>query len=568
MDGDNNMIIKISDFRGISSVEVELNKILLIVGRNFHGKTSFAQAIGAVLTGDPKVYEDLTSKTIKKLIRYGCKNAIITVEDGDRTMKLVYPSLKLETSGDPFVSSRIAVGFDTVMGKKSKERAEFFSKFLGTEPTYEMLFDELTKGEVLENKIKEIWKDVEVIGWDGAYKKYTNIRRELKGKWAGIVEEPGVDIRYGIDVAENYLPAEWDPELNNKDRDELVDDWKTAEKAYEDCVSEIAVDESKIEVLEAKSGHIEAYSELYKKSVAAHGDMQKEVNDLKSKLHLVSDSSVYSCPKCKTNLHFKTNKLFVVDEDDKAKHDKMKKENLAVEAKIRAKSAKLNELLGTMQDDQYKLTGAEYAKEELQKIKKEEKTKTSGASKEELKKVYDRAKRRIEVYDMKENAYKVHQQVGKVNYVVKVLSEEGLRLKVLSEALKPAQVAIDVLCKASGWGTVVIGDNMAISYINKQNIEVPYQLCSNSERFRVDTILQMLVAVKEKSDVIIIDRADILDSISGLINLVNACRIPTVVLMTVPEKEDVPDLSKYNVTSVWMNDGRTEAIQGNDSKNN
>ena len=75
----------------------------------------------------------------------------------------------------------------------------------------------------------------------------------------------------------------------------------------------------------------------------------------------------------------------------------------------------------------------------------------------------------------------------------------------------------------------------------------------------------MLVAVKEKSDVIIIDRVDILDEISGLINLINACRIPTVVLMTVPmdmEKEDVEDLSKHNVSSVWMNDGRTEAIEG------
>jgi len=466
--------------------------------------------------------------------------------------------------GNPFVSSRIAVGFDTIMEKKPKERSEFFSKFLGTEPTYEELLEELKKGDILEDKIKEIWKDIETLGWDGAKKKYTNFRRELKGKWAGIVEEPGVDINYGIDVAENYLPAEWDPELNNKDRDELVEDCKTAEKAYENCVSETAVDKSKVEELEAKAGHIDAYSDTYKKSVSAHGDMNKVVKDLKSQLHLVSDSSVYSCPKCKVNLHFKINKLHIVEDSDKAKHDKMKKENLAIEVKIRAKSAKLKELLGVMQEDQYKLTGAEEARESLAKIKKEEKKKTSGDdkdNKEELKKVYDRAKRRIEVYDMKENAYKVHKQIGKVNYVVKVLSEDGLRLKVLSEALKPAQVAIDSLCKVAGWGTVVIGDNMAISYVNENNIEQPYFLCSGSEQVRIDIILQMLVAVKEKSDVIVIDCADIFDGISGLINLINACRIPTVVLMKIVEKADVPDLSKYNVTSVWMNDGRTEAIE-------
>ncbi|KKN08355.1 hypothetical protein LCGC14_1057610 [marine sediment metagenome] len=553
------MNIKVSDFRGISYAEVELKKIVLIAGPNYNGKTSFAQSFGATLTGEPKIYDELTKKTIPQLIRHGKKTAIISIVDEDRTMQLTYPDGKIETQGQPFTSSRIAVGFETIMEKKQKERAEYFSDFLGTKPTYEMIEKALKEGNIIEVRIKEVWDSIEALGWDSTHKKYINTRREAKGKWAGIVEEPGISMNYGSEIAANYLPSEWDPELNNKTREDLLSDFQKAEYTYETCISETAVDTSKIEEFKKKASDIGEYAELYRKSVSENSDMQAEIKELNSKLHIIEEDVTYSCPKCKTQLLYKDNKLTLAEEMSKVEIDRMKKDNLALKVVIKDKEAKQKELFGNMQDLHYKLRQADDAQEELDKIKKSTKTKKSG-DKEKLKEKYDLTKKRISLFDMKANAYETHNKIGKLNHVVKVLAEDGLRNTVLSEALKPAQVALNVLCEKAGWGRVVVGEGMLISYINKQDIEVPYRLCSDSERFRIDIILQMLIAKKEGSDVVIIDRADILDRKGGLINLLLACKIPAVVLMTANEKEDVPDLSAHGVDTYWIEDGKTEVI--------
>ena len=47
------MKLKIRNFRGIESAEIDVGSISLIAGANAAGKTSVAQAFGILLTGEP-----------------------------------------------------------------------------------------------------------------------------------------------------------------------------------------------------------------------------------------------------------------------------------------------------------------------------------------------------------------------------------------------------------------------------------------------------------------------------------------------------------------------------------
>ena len=91
-----------------------------------------------------------------------------------------------------------------------------------------------------------------------------------------------------------------------------------------------------------------------------------------------------------------------------------------------------------------------------------------------------------------------------------------------------------------------------------------YELLSESEKFRVRVVLQIGMALSDKSQALVIDAADILDKggRNGLFKAVKSTGLPAFISMTIDSKELVPSLSKSGVgASYWINgDATAEAI--------
>lgn len=74
------MDVRIRDFRGIEHADIRLSGLTLIAGSNGAGKTSIAQAVAAVLTGQTVPIKGLRKADAGALVRYGAAGAEVTLD--------------------------------------------------------------------------------------------------------------------------------------------------------------------------------------------------------------------------------------------------------------------------------------------------------------------------------------------------------------------------------------------------------------------------------------------------------------------------------------------------------
>ncbi|MBU2253695.1 MAG: hypothetical protein KKH53_02635, partial [Gammaproteobacteria bacterium] len=91
-----------------------------------------------------------------------------------------------------------------------------------------------------------------------------------------------------------------------------------------------------------------------------------------------------------------------------------------------------------------------------------------------------------------------------------------------------------------------------------------YFLLSQSEQYRVRAVIQIYVAVHDKSPLVIFDSADVLDQDgrNGLFALMQeADALHFVVGMTVLARKNVPNLQKAEIgNSYWVTEGIAEQL--------
>ena len=85
-----------------------------------------------------------------------------------------------------------------------------------------------------------------------------------------------------------------------------------------------------------------------------------------------------------------------------------------------------------------------------------------------------------------------------------------------------------------------------------------YLLLSESAKFRVRVVLQIAMAMMDRSQVLVIDAADILDKggRNGLFKAVKTAGLPVMISMTFDGQELMPDLGKAGIgRSYWIEGG-------------
>ena len=169
-----------------------------------------------------------------------------------------------------------------------------------------------------------------------------------------------------------------------------------------------------------------------------------------------------------------------------------------------------------------------------------------------------RAEIRLKAFLAKGAADAVHTQIYYNDRAVKILAPEGLRASKLRTRLDDFNSELITLSHVAGWRSATVQPDMTLSYGTR-----PYPLLSASEQYRVRACLQVAMAKLDKSDIVILDAADILDGAMrrGLIDMLIVAEIPALVCMTVSREDQIPDLRKSGIGhSYVIEDGVTRLL--------
>ena len=104
------------------------------------------------------------------------------------------------------------------------------------------------------------------------------------------------------------------------------------------------------------------------------------------------------------------------------------------------------------------------------------------------------------------NAGRYHREVLAWSKIGDALAPDGIPGEILAEALQPVNDRLAHLSAEANWPAVAIGADMALTYGGRT-----YRLLSESERWRVDAIVGLALAIQSRLRCVILDRFDCLD---------------------------------------------------------
>lgn len=541
------MELKVRNFRGIERADIPLAGIQLICGLNNAGKTSIIQAAQAVLAGI-EMPGDRAKKDADKLVRDGQSEARAELVANGNSLRVQWPNPKLD--GTSPICSRFAVGapkknFETA---SKREKALFLTHLLDSDPTDQEISDELTDKTVTDATIKVVIDDIRAVGWEGALEKHKEEGIKLKGEFRAIT-----GVNYKQDTA-NWRPERLTTELEEMDAEKLASRAKKARAEYEAALKADAISEAEKEELEKTAADYDVLVHQHDEMEANRAALLAEIAEAEKNLPKVPTKladSKHKCPKCAAELVFLDGALKAAAEaGTKEELQKALEKQKAERANIDGKRQSAEALHGEMIRTQIDIKEAHAAREALATKQVGEKPDVEGAAA----KLND-ANLDIDAQEAYEKAQRTRRKIETQAIIVKALQPEGLRAAALYKAVEKFNQRLESLSKAAGWHFAVRLDHeLDLCYAGRAFPEM-----AESEQYKCLVTLQAAIAELDKSQVLVIDRADLLakDGRKGLMKLLKHMDRPAIVAMTYNQKEDVPDLAAAGLGARWwVEDGK------------
>ena len=226
-----------------------------------------------------------------------------------------------------------------------------------------------------------------------------------------------------------------------------------------------------------------------------------------------------NCPSCGTALKIVGNQLELAQG---LKADVKARSDLALELTNARKAVEL--LKRTQQNDMTAVAESEAAARDLQAIKEEDVEAVDAALVErteagitamrlkadQLRAKFNALQERRNLFadadDVNAKAAAYHQDVKDWTLIEKALAPDGIQGEILAGALKPFNNELARLSGLAGWAKVQVDGAMNISAADRVNT-----LLSESEKWRVDTLIAIVIAQQSGLRMVTLDRFDVLD---------------------------------------------------------
>jgi hypothetical protein len=544
--------LSLTNWRAIKHAEIDLTKITAIVAPNEKGKTCTIQALQAATTGRVIPIDDVPKSLAHRFVHDGTQAAEIILKTDEGQSQILYPSCESTSTGKPLNISPVSAGTESLLDYDKKTRVAKLTEMLKAYPT---------KSEVqaaflgISSEFVDAWETIDKMGWDTAHKNATMRRTSATGEWKQITGQA-----YGSKLAQDWRPVEYEADLDIASEDGLK--------------QQIATDQNFLDVAKTDQGIAEA--ELSKMRLQAEQlplidknlkEAEKKINSEKSSLvgleKMLADLPLAEQPKGTACPH--CGKMVVISSDKLIKLATVTE----VELKKRLKNiADAKESIGNLKDVIKKSEAdrnviavhknmAIQAQNRISTLTKKTASAPSPERIEELRAKVERAKTRLLAWQKRRDSAAVQAGISTIQKTIDLLSPEGLRLVSLSAKLAGFNRTLASVCKAATWPITELifdKDSISINYDARH-----YAFTSESAQFRARVSLQIATALFVGDVLVLIDRADILDSPgrTGLFRLLASTKIDAVLGMTLSKEQ----ATKYSSTLSGM-DGSVYWIEG------
>jgi hypothetical protein len=559
---------ELRNFRGCERADIACAPIALVAGKNAAGKSSLAQAAAAVLCGDPLPIAGVSKGAAGLLVKSGAEAGRVTVRGESGTARIDWPNCQATAEGTPPQASRWAAGVGNVATLAPRERARVIGEYLKADPVREDLAAALTDVELgSEAVVDAIWELVTQQGWDNAHTLRKEKGAELKGAWRQVA-----GVNYGSRVAVSWLPPDWvklntgEIDLRNAKENDLAAAIGLAKAAHDKVVADAAISGAAREKLQAEADAVEERKDELQKAEAAAERVAAELARAQEERAALPSGNVdpgLPCPRCGAFVVVRqvdlTTRILEPAEVTPVTPAELKERRLA----IAGADGTISNLQAALRDAD---RAVDRARDAMQlgllartQIEAMPLPAAGNGNIEAAAAAHDRALRRLAAWRQKRDTDELQQKIAGNDLVLGILAPDGLRAAKLARVIELFNVAqLGRLSLAAGWNQVTIDAEMTVSYGGR-----PYPLLSTSEQYRVRAVLQLAMAHLDKSAMVVLDAADVLDgtSRSGLFDLIAEAGLPALICMTLTRREQVPDLEAAGFgVSYWLDSGVAQAL--------
>ena len=547
------MALTCRGLRSLTDVEIGIGPgLTLVIGANGSGKSSAALAAGALLARDGKLSRTKDDR-VRGLVADNARAAQIVLSSDEGVVEIGWPDGEVRQKGEAPAASRIAAGLDRPAAVDPKTRAAMLISSLKAEPTKQEWQTACADAKVGEEVAATAWGLITRDGWDGAVKSLANDGRAAKALWCHITRRSAYQSvgaatwqPNGYEIEDLMAAAVADQELAMLAAKQQRDAAMAAQAVG-------AAERDRLADLARQSRTIDEV-ELPQAQQAVH-EAEDKVANWEQKLHFVDISrTLCPCPYC-------DQPIAIWPPNDPGgpplrKPAKSASVDAATLADWRGKQTDTKRALEFAQLQHRQLLSRQMAAHEA-----EEKLATlpplNAHALEAAEVSWDRAKARLAAVEATREARLQHEKIQALAAVINLAAPSGLRQAKLAETIMIVNQGLTWLCANAAWPVVVIGQELELSYGGRGWADL-----SESERWRVETVLAVEIARRDGSQLVVLDRADVLDGRgrNGLLQMATSAGVPILAFMTAPKSQ--ADAIASAGCSVWLlSDGQATPVQ-------
>jgi energy-coupling factor transporter ATP-binding protein EcfA2 len=539
--------ITAKNFVGARAIDVDVDTpITIFAGPNGAGKSSLREAVSAALTGD--ISRVSLKKDYPSMVTEGSKKAVVSLETDVGPASLTLPDgrhvgLTVYVGALPYLLNP-----ERFAQLKADERSTFLFELTGLRATPEKVKQLLLDRECDEKKVEKVLPMLRS-GFPAAVKFAEDEAREAKGSWKTTTGEqwgkdkaegweaevPLFDTARHAEVVRQMGVVESRVAKANADLGALQEKHRayTASRDAAARSAELAQGVTRIEAkLATDRKHLEEAEARLLETQRRAGEAPREglVHDLAAAVReftvIIADTESLVQRETGVIKPWGDYDLSAVEQAYGAYVEQHGEPGDGGDADARARLPELVKARDLMkravENDERDLAAAHAATEAL-KLKADVEVVTdeqltaarttvtaTGSQRDALRAELDRlnnAKRAVDAAEGKtKDAATYHADITRWLGIAAALSPDGIPGEMLAQALAPINNRLAELAAFAEWAVPAVDDDMTIRASGRL-----YSLLSESEKYRVDALIALTIAVLSESRIVFFDRFDVLD---------------------------------------------------------
>lgn len=526
--------LTIRDTLAIAHVSLEPSTPLtLIAGDNGAGKSSLCEAIRLALLGE--LSRGLKhKKDMAALVRDGAKKGAIEIEGDGWSTSTTLPAGTIKRDGKFPDAETLACCLtpSTYAAMSPNDRRAFTLRLLDVSLSADAIAAKLLARDCHPDKAQALKPLIERRGYQAAADYASEQATESRGKWKGLTGEA-----YGSQKAEGWVPTvPTPPDGTVHGLQQQIDAIDAEVSGLNQQIGAANAAATTIDGLSRRIAEATETAKLHARRTDALNAAKKALVEAQEALSLArvraeggTAAAHWPCPECGTLLQQAGNALapysppdVVASPDAKAALPKLEAavklcETSVSNAERDVKSSNDAAVLKTSLEEQLAAIPQDDVAVDVSGLR------AKIAEKQDIRRtlvshqtrIRDAETARLRAEQTRDLAAEAHRNVEQWMAIADALQPDGIPGEILAEGIEPMNAALgyvhgvttDMAERSERWPLVQIAPDMSITYGGR-----PYALCSESERYRADVMLALVIGSLSGLRFLLLDRVDVLST--------------------------------------------------------